>query len=338
MPVQYEGVLAEHEATRKGAGLFDVSHMGQARLRGNWRALERVITADLGALAPGEQKYTLLLNDEGGIKDDLMVSRPDEDGLFLVVNAATKDSDFAYIAERLEGVAELEVLEERALLALQGPQAAEVMKPLAPDCNRLVFMQTASMSVHTIPCLVSRSGYTGEDGFEISIPRDRVQEIAEVLTDHKAVRPVGLAARDSLRLEAGLCLYGHDMDETRTPVEAALTWALAKTRRERADFPGAQKILSQIAEKPSVRRVGIRLEGRAPAREGAELVSETGEALGHITSGGFGPSLGQAIAMGYVQQTSVRPGTSVQAMVRGRALQGEIVKLPFVPHRFYRGG
>lgn len=339
MPVQYpDGIMAEHLHTRDQAGLFDVSHMGQAHVTGDEAALEALITADLSALKPGEQKYTLLLNDEGGIMDDLMVSRPfgADGGIFVVVNAATKGADFAHMRARFAGRATLTELEDRALLALQGPAAASVFTGLVPEAAKLVFMQCGVFTLDGVEIYASRSGYTGEDGFEISIPADKAEHVARLLLSDARVKAIGLGARDSLRLEAGLCLYGHDMDEGRTPVEAALTWAIAKTRRERADFPGAAKILKQIAEGAGIKRVGIRPHDRAPAREGAEI-AVGGEIVGVVTSGGFGPTVGAPVAMGYVRSDLAKPGTALDLMVRGKARPAEITSMPFAPHRFHRG-
>lgn len=336
MPVQYDSIMAEHLHVREKAGLFDVSHMGQARVTGDIAALEALITADLAALAPGAQKYTLLLNDKGGIMDDLMVSRPDGDGVFVVVNAATKDNDFAHMRGHFGDRATLTELGERALLALQGPMAADVLAQYAPDTANLTFMQAGWFRIDGVDIMASRSGYTGEDGFELSIPADKADAVARLLLSDERVKPIGLGARDSLRLEAGLCLYGHDMDETRTPVEAALVWAVAKSRRERADFPGAKTILDQIADAPAQKRVGIALKDRAPAREGAEIAID-GEIVGVVTSGGFGPSVGAPVAMGYVRADLAKPGTAVDLLVRGKPRAAEIAKLPFTPHRFHRG-
>lgn len=341
MPVQYDGVLPEHNHTRTHAGLFDVSHMGQARLTGEEAALEQVITADLAALGAGEQRYTLLLNDEGGIKDDLMVSRPfgEEGGLFLVVNAACKRGDFDYIKQVIGDRATLTELPERALLALQGPEAAAVLAETAGvgrAVTELKFMECISFDSNGVSLLISRSGYTGEDGFEISVPAENAEKLARLLLGDERVKPIGLGARDSLRLEAGLCLYGHDMDDTITPIEASLTWAVAKSRRERADFAGAEKILAQIAEGPAKKRVGIALKDRAPAREGTEIAVD-GEVVGVVTSGGFGPTVGAPVAMGYVPTELAKPGTALELLVRGKARAAEVVKTPFAPHRFYRG-
>ena len=337
MPVQYPlGIMGEHRHTREKAGLFDVSHMGQARYHGDEAALEALITADLAALRAGEQKYTLLLNETGGIRDDLMVSRPDGEGLFLVVNAATKLHDFAVMEAATEGKGTLTRIEDRALLALQGPMAKDVMDRLCPEACKMVFMQCGAFTLDGSQVLISRSGYTGEDGFEISVPNADADRIARLLLSQDEVEPIGLGARDSLRLEAGLCLYGHDMDETRTPVEASLIWALAKTRRERGDFPGAEVIAAQIEAKTCQKRVGLTLEG-APAREGADIADKSGRIVGKVTSGGFGPTVNRPIAMGYVERDYMEPGTELDILVRGKPRAATVTKMPFVPANFYRG-
>ncbi|MBR9826403.1 MAG: glycine cleavage system aminomethyltransferase GcvT [Alphaproteobacteria bacterium] len=339
MPVQYPlGIMGEHKHTRTKAGLFDVSHMGQARYRGEEAALEALITADLGLLGAGEQKYTLLLNERAGIRDDLMISRPFEDAstLFLVVNAATKADDFAHIAANTAGRGTLEIIADRALLALQGPAAKDVMARLCAPACELVFMQCGRFEIGETEVWISRSGYTGEDGFEISIPEAEAERIARLILADDAVEPIGLGARDSLRLEAGLCLYGHDMDENRTPVEASLIWAVAKTRRERGDFPGAEVVASQLAEKSCQKRIGLRLDG-APAREGAEIADKDGNVIGLVTSGGFGPTIDGPVAMGYVDRAFFAEGTELDILVRGRARPAVVTKLPFVPNNFYRG-
>jgi len=340
MPVQYaSGILKEHAQVRERAGLFDVSHMGQARLTGEdpAAALESLVSGDLQSLDQGQQKYTVLLNEEGGIMDDLMVSRPDADGLFLVVNAATKDADFAHIERKLQGRARLEPLGDRALLALQGPAAAKVMNAVAPGAADLVFMLCGRFDLFETDATVSRSGYTGEDGFEISVPASRAREIAEKFLAFDDVEPIGLGARDSLRLEAGLCLYGHDIDETTSPVEASLLWALPRSRRERGDFPGAKRILEEIESGPGRKRVGLRLRDRAPAREGAKIADASGEVVGTVTSGGVSPTLGYPIAMGYVPPALARPGTELDIIVRGTPRPAEVVKTPFVPQNYHRG-
>jgi len=337
MPVQYPlGIMGEHKQTREKAGLFDVSHMGQARYTGDEAALEALLTADLSLLGAGEQKYTLLLNDQGGIRDDLMVSRPDGNGIFLVVNAAMKDQDFTHLAAGTAGKGELVRLEDRALLALQGPAAKDVMARLCPDACKMIFMQCGAFSLGGVDVLMSRSGYTGEDGFEISIPQADAVRIARLLLAQDEVEAIGLGARDSLRLEAGLCLYGHDMDTTRTPVEASLIWALAKTRRERGDFPGAAIIQQQIDAKTSQKRIGLTLSG-APAREGAEIATSDGRIVGIVTSGGFGPTFNGPVAMGYVEREFMAEGTELDLIVRGKPRPATVTKLPFVPNNFFRG-
>jgi aminomethyltransferase len=345
MPVQYPaGILKEHARVRNAAGLFDVSHMGQALIHADdaAAALEAVVPGDIAGLAPGRVRYTLLLTPEGGIVDDLMAGRPadgDPRVLFLIVNAARKEIDYAQLAERLAGTAELEPRPDRALLALQGPQAAAVMGRLCPPALALVFMQAGKMPVAGIDCGVSRSGYTGEDGFEISVAAERAEDLARALLAEPEVAPCGLGARDSLRLEAGLCLYGHDIDETTTPIEASLAWTIPKRRREAADFPGAEHILQQLADGPPRRRVGMRLEGRSAAREGARLCrkDDLGEPAGSVTSGGFAPTVGGPIAMGYVEPDMAAPGSRLFADVRGRAVPAEVVKMPFVPPGYHRG-
>ena len=340
MPVQYPaGVLKEHLHTREKAGLFDVSHMGQAMLSGSdpAAALERLTPADVKGLKEGQQRYALLLNQQGGIKDDFMVSRlSGEATVHLVVNGATKEGDFAYIEERLTGVANLTPHPDRALLALQGPAAGAVLARHAPDSERLVFMDTARMKVAGAPAIVSRSGYTGEDGFEISIEAADAEHVARALLGEPEVLPIGLGARDSLRLEAGLCLYGHDLNEDIDPVTAALTWSIGKRRRETRDFPAAARILDLLANGPREKRVGIRPEGRAPAREGADIADKSGRIIGRVTSGGFGPSANAPVAMGYVETAFAREGTEIDLMVRGKALPARVASMPFVPHRYKR--
>mgnify|MGYP003124908552 CR=1 FL=1 len=321
MPVQYPaGIIAEHNATRGAAGLFDVSHMGQAILRGDGPAasFERLVPGDIAGLETGRMRYTLLLNDTGGIRDDLMVTRIEESGapaLFLVVNAGCKDADFAHIATQLAGDAELQILNDSALLALQGPRAEDVLATLAPACRDLVFMQGAEMTLDGVAAYVTRSGYTGEDGFEISVANDAVTGLAQTLLAHDDVEPVGLGARDSLRLEAGLCLYGHDIDDTTTPIEAGLAWAVGKRRREAA---------------------GLRPESRAPVREGA-VIRDAGDAeIGLVTSGGFGPTVGGPVAMGYVNAASAATGTALKIELRGRSVSATVADLPFVPANYKR--
>jgi glycine cleavage system T protein (aminomethyltransferase) len=343
MPVQFPaGIMKEHLHTREAAGLFDVSHMGQVRLRGAQaaQAMERLVPVDVVDLEPGKQRYALFTNQSGGILDDLMITNAG-DHLFVVVNAGCKDQDIAHMRAHLGPEVALEVLDDRALLALQGPQAAAVLARLAPAAAKLLFMTGAAVEVDGTPCYVTRSGYTGEDGFEISVPADRAEALAKRLLAEPEVAPIGLGARDSLRLEAGLCLYGHDIDTTTTPLEAALAWALSKTRRadgaRPGGYPGAEVLFAQFANGVTRRRVGLRPEGRAPVREGADLVDATGRNIGRVTSGGFGPSVGGPVAMGYVEKEHAKAGTAVHAMVRGKPLAVTVTKMPFVEQRYYRG-
>ena len=339
MPVQYPtGIIAEHLHTRAQAGLFDVSHMGQIRLRGADAAgaLEALVPGDLQALSLGQMRYTLLLNEKGGILDDLMVTRL-EDGLMLVVNAAYKDADLAHLRERLDHRVAIEPRFERALLALQGPAAAAVLARFAAGVERMPFMSAAEVSVAGIPCFVTRSGYTGEDGFEVSVAPEDAEPLAERLLGELEVAPIGLGARDTLRLEAGLCLYGHDIDETTTPIEAGLAWTIGKRRRAEANFPGDEAILKQLADGPLRRRVGIRPDGRAPAREGTIIQDPAGRGIGRITSGGFGPTVGAPIAMGYVDAAHAAEGASLNLVVRDVPRPAHVAPLPFVPTRYYRG-
>jgi aminomethyltransferase len=344
MPVHYPlGILKEHLHTRGQAGLFDVSHMGQVFLTGpnhatTAAALESLLPADIANLRPGQQRYSQLLNDAGGIIDDLMVTRPasaaDDGRLFLVVNAARKEVDCAHIAARLPAGVQLVPAADRALLAVQGPEAARILAAFCPEAPRLAFMQARSAPIGGIDCHISRSGYTGEDGFEISVAAEHAEALWQLLLKEDAIQPIGLGARDSLRLEAGLCLYGHDIDETTSPVEAGLAWSMQKRRRSEGGFPGANRIQDELANGPKRKRVGIRPDGRAPAREGTEIRALLGDHLGVVTSGGFGPSVGAPIAMGYVAADRAEVGTPVNLMVRGKALAGAVVPLPFVPHRY----
>jgi len=335
MPVQYPaGILKEHLHTREKAGLFDVSHMGQAFLAGDTAALERVTPADVAGLKEGMQRYGLLLTEAGTIKDDFMFSRlAGEADLYLVVNAATKEADFAYIGENLDGAATLMPRPGRALLALQGPLAANVLERHAPGISNLTFMKVVRAEVAGAPVIISRSGYTGEDGFEISLEGADAERVARALLAESEVLPIGLGARDSLRLEAGLCLYGHDMDETRNPAEANLLWSIGKRRRQARDFRGAA---GTLGASPAIKRVGIRPEGRAPAREGTEIAAKDGRIIGKITSGGFGPSLNAPVAMGYVETAFAADGTPVDLLVRGKAMPAVISPMPFVPHSYRR--
>jgi aminomethyltransferase len=347
MPIQYPlGVLGEHLFTREKAGLFDVSHMGQALLvspdgrhESVARFLETLVPADILGLAPGRQRYTQLLAADGGILDDLMVTRPaagEAGALGLVVNAARKEADYAHVEAHLPAGFRLVRREDRALVALQGPASARVLARHCPQAEGLGFMEAATATFDGKPCAISRSGYTGEDGYEISIAAAYAPTLWDSLLAHEDdVRPIGLGARDSLRLEAGLCLYGHDIDETTSPIEAGLAWSIQKRRREEGGFPGAERILREIAEGPARRRVGIRPEGRQPAREGAPIEAE-GRAVGAVTSGGFGPSLNAPVAMGYVEARHAAPGAALTLVVRGKALPAAVVGLPFVPSRFFR--
>ncbi|MEX2641885.1 MAG: glycine cleavage system aminomethyltransferase GcvT [Acetobacterales bacterium] len=339
MPVQYPaGIIAEHNQTRQSAGLFDVSHMGQARLRGGnaAEALELLVPGDIRALKPGRQRYTMLTNDKGGIRDDLMVANTGED-LFLVVNAACKGADFAHIRTHMPKGVELEEQPDRALVALQGPKAAAVLARLSPPAAEMRFMDWRALEIAGIPCTATRSGYTGEDGYEISVAGDRAEELAGALLEQEEVGPIGLGARDTLRLEAGLCLYGHDIDETTTPVEADLVWTISKRRRSEGGFAGAETILRQLSDGPPRRRVGFRIDGRAPAREGAAVTDAGGTEIGTLTSGGFAPTAGQPVAMGYVTAGNDAAGKQVGIVVRGRSLTAKIVGMPFVEHRYHRG-
>ena len=346
MPVQYkDGILTEHLWTREKAGLFDVSHMGQAFLIGpdhetTARALEALIPADILNLPHGKQRYSQLLNDEGGILDDLMVTRSTdeaEDGaLMLIVNAACKHQDYAHIEARLPDNVRLIQAGHRALIALQGPMAEAALSALLPEAATMAFMTARSLRLNGIPVQISRSGYTGEDGYEISAHADRIGEIWDTLCLDPRVKPIGLGARDSLRLEGGLCLYGHDIDTTTSPVEGALSWSIQKRRREEGGFPGAARIQKELAEGPSRKRVGLLPEGRQPAREGAEIATPEGQIIGKVTSGGFGPSLDAPLAMGLVEAGFVAPGTTLHLMVRGKALPAVVVTMPFIPNRFKR--
>jgi aminomethyltransferase len=338
MPVQYKGVLAEHLHCRAKAALFDVSHMGQATLTGATAAgaLERLVPGDLIGLKPGRQRYTLLTNEAGGIIDDLMAANIGEERLFLVVNASRKADDFSHIAANLPPSVQLHPHEDRALLALQGPAAAAVIARIGQEAARLPFMGVAAVTLAGIPCLVSRSGYTGEDGFEISVPADRAEALAQRLVAEPEVAPAGLGARDSLRLEAGLCLYGNDIDELTTPVEADLTWVIGKRRRAAWDFLGAAPIRDQLEHGAHRHRVGIRPDGRAPARARTEIVAGDGTAAGIVTSGGFSPTLSAPIAMGYVRRDLAADGTALHLIVRGKPLPARVVPMPFVPHRYAR--
>jgi len=354
MPVSYPaGVLKEHLHTREKAGLFDVSHMGQAIVKTREGALgsdaahekiaaavETLVPGEIRKLKKGALRYSVLLNDEGGVLDDLMIARPsrdeDQGTLFLVVNAATKVQDFALLEDRLGARARLETAGDRALLAVQGPAAAGAVDKIAPGARAQKFMTMQSYDWRGAALFVSRCGYTGEDGFEISVPESHAGELAKALLEDPNVAPIGLGARDSLRLEAGLCLYGHDLSPEISPVEGNIAFVIGKRRREEGAFPGAARILKELEEGPARLRVGILPEGRAPAREGAEIRSEDGETVGVVTSGGFGPSLGGPLAMGFVAAAHAATGTKLQLIVRGKALPARVAAMPFVPHRYYR--
>ena len=345
MPVQYPlGVMKEHQHTREQAGLFDVSHMGQIRLIGAdaAKALEALVPVDIIDLPVGMQRYAMFTNEQGGILDDLMVANLGNDELFLVVNAGCKDQDLAHLRKHLGGHCQVQPLfEERALLALQGPAAVNVLQRLAPDVAKMTFMQFAPVTLLGADCYVSRSGYTGEDGFEISVPADRAEELARRLLAEPEVQAIGLGARDSLRLEAGLCLYGHDMDRDSTPIEASLGWAISRARRsdgERAGgFPGAETLFAQQQKGVARKRVGLLPQERTPVREGAEIVDADGTVIGAVCSGGFGPTLGAPLAMGYLDIAFTPVDSEVWAIVRGKRVPMKVSKMPFVPQRYYRG-
>lgn len=336
MPVQYDGlgVLKEHLHTRAAAGLFDVSHMGQAVLSGNVDALEKIVPSDIKGLGIGKIRYTVLLNDKGGIIDDLMVTRWDANTLFLIVNAACKDKDFAYIRAQLGTATRLDYLGDRALLALQGPKAEQAASIFFPDILRMKFMTAEKVSCKGHDIFISRSGYTGEDGFEISLPGSFAEAFAKELLEEPEVKPVGLGARDSLRLEAGLCLYGHDIDEHASPVMANLKWVIQKRRREEGNFAGAERILRELKNGTDLLRVGIRPAGKAPVRENTELFNADGRKVGIITSGGFGPTFDGPVAMGYVETSYAAKDTVLSAMLRGEPRPCMVCDLPFVPHKY----
>lgn len=371
MPVQYEGIMAEHLWVRESAGLFDVSHMGQLVFRAEGRvdvvaALEALLPADIAGLGEGKQRYSLLLAEDGGILDDLMVTRlplvhpfaaleeegvseptgwspldgdtPDLDSpqFYMVVNGATKIDDIAHLLEFLPDGIAINHLEDQALLALQGPKAIDAMARLVPGVADLVFMTAGAFDWNGVLLWISRSGYTGEDGFEISVAAEQVEALADALTAQPEVKPIGLGARDSLRLEAGLPLYGHDLDPETTPVQADLGFALSKRRREAGDFMGATPILAERAAGAASKRVGLLIEGRQPVREGATVVDATGAEVGRVTSGGFAPSVGAAIAMAYVPAELATPGTTIQLSQRGKVHSATVTAMPFVPHRYVR--
>jgi len=343
MPLQYaSGIVKEHNHVRSEAGLFDVSHMGQARLGGPdfetvAAALEALVPADIRGLRPGRMRYTQLLNGAGGIIDDLMVTRDrDSPGLSLIVNASRKEIDLAHIASALPENVNLVPEADRALLALQGPKAAGVLSRLIPGVEQLSFMAGAVFHVNSEAVQVSRSGYTGEDGFEISVPAASAGSLARSILAAPEVLPIGLGARDTLRLEAGLPLYGQDMDENTSPVEAGLSFSIGKSRRMQGGFPGAQRVLGELAQGGARIRVGLKLEGRAAARTGMIVADAAGNAIGQVTSGAFTPTAAASIAMAYVPSGFAGPGTEIAAEIRGAFLPGRVVPMPFVPHRYAR--
>ncbi|MGV8842480.1 MAG: glycine cleavage system aminomethyltransferase GcvT [Pseudomonas sp.] len=345
MPVQYPlGVLKEHLHTRAAAGLFEVSHMGQIILRGPnaAKALETLVPVDILDLPIGRQRYALFTDEHGGILDDLMVANLGDDCLLLVVNAACKHQDLAHLRQHIGDQCQIESLfEAHALLALQGPKAVDVLARLAPQITQMTFMQFARVRLLGVDCFVSRSGYTGEDGFEISVPAEHAETLARSLLAETEVAAIGLGARDSLRLEAGLCLYGHDMSTSTTPIEASLLWAISKVRRtdgaRASGFPGAEQIFAQQQQGVASKRVGLLPQERVPVREGAQIVDADGQQIGTVCSGGFGPTLGAPLAMGYVQSSHNALDSEVWAIVRGKRVAMRVAKTPFVPQRYYRG-
>ncbi len=337
MPVQYpSGIIKEHGQARERAAIFDVSHMGQMSIEGPGaaEAIERLVPADIQSLEPGRARYTQLTNEAGGMIDDLIVTAT-ATGLFIVVNAGGREADLAHLQAGLPEH-DVRLLADRALLALQGPAAASVLAALAPEVADLAFMQSRELSLSGLDVRVSRLGYTGEDGFEISVHADHAQKLARTLLANENLAPAGLGARDSLRLEAGLCLYGHDIDATTSPVEASLAWTIGKRRRAEGGFPGEARILRELRDGPERRLVGLRPEGRAPGREGAPIRDEAGAEVGRVTSGGFGPTVQAPIAMGYVENRLREAGTRLVVELRGKPVPAAIAKLPFVPHRYHR--
>jgi aminomethyltransferase len=339
MPVQYEGIIAEHLWTRENAGLFDVSHMGQLLIHGRGvdASLEALMPGDFQAAADMKPKYSLLLDDEGGIVDDLMATRRGDD-FYVVVNGATKIGDIAYMERRLPGEVVIDYMKEQALLALQGPRAAEVLETIVAGVSDLAFMQAGPFDWHGHKLWISRSGYTGEDGFEISVPAAVAVGLADAIAASELVKPIGLGARDSLRLEAGLPLYGHDLDTRTTPVMAGLTFAINKRRRAEGGFAGAMRILAELQNGPVEKRVGFDIDGRQPVREGALVLDGEGNEIGKITSGGFSPSLQRPIAMGYAAAPFAEPGTALKLEQRGKLFDARVAPMPFVPHRYHRKG
>lgn len=355
MPIQYPmGVMAEHQWTREHCGLFDVSHMGPSFLVASEklgggpdaqaalaRICETLVPSDIEGLAPGKIQLTVLLNDKGGILDDLMIGKPDWGGrqamLYVVVNAGTKEQDFALLKNAARLDAEVRRVDDRGLLAVQGPEVEAVLREIVPGVENLTFM--SFMRIDDGPfgqLVIARCGYTGEDGFEVLVMREHADALARRLLSDARVKPIGLGARDSLRLEAGMCLYGHDINQDTSPVEASLTWMISKARRARGDFPGADRILGELANGPETKRVGIRPLGRQPAREGVEVQSADGASIGLVTSGGFGPTFNAPVAQGYVAASHAKPGTPLKLIVRGKAIEAEVAALPFVPTKYKR--
>ncbi|WP_375395824.1 glycine cleavage system aminomethyltransferase GcvT [uncultured Sphingomonas sp.] len=339
MPIQYEGIMAEHVWTRESAGLFDVSHMGQLVFSGECaaRALESVLPGDITGLGEGRMRYSLLLSNGGGMLDDLMVTRRG-DAFYVVVNGATKYDDIAYLLDALPDGVTMNLMDDQALIAVQGPKAVDALARIVPGAAALTFMTAAAFDWDGAALWISRSGYTGEDGFEISVPADNVVALADALLGEPEVKPVGLGARDSLRLEAGLPLYGHDLDPDITPVMADLGFALSKRRREAGDFAGAARILAERDAGPVVKRVGLLIDGRQPVREGAAVVDEEDGTVGKVTSGGFAPTVGAPIAMAYVPAAMAAPGTRIRLVQRGKVHTAIVTAMPFVPHRYVRAG
>jgi aminomethyltransferase len=340
MPVQYEGIMAEHVWTREHAGLFDVSHMGQLTFTGEGveTALEALMPADIQAAKFSHPVYSLLMTENGGILDDLMLTRIQDGEIYMVVNGACKWDDIAHFREFLADEIGLNHMEDHALLALQGPEAAVALERVIPGVSALVFMQGAAFQWQGHDLWISRSGYTGEDGFEISVSAEAAEALAEALTAQPEVKPIGLGARDSLRLEADLPLYGHDLDTETTPVAAQLGFALKKRRREEGGFPGHERIMLERENGPILKRVGLIVEGRQPVREGGLVLDAEGNEVGKVTSGGFAPTLQKPIAMAYVPAASAEPGTKITLAQRGKIHSAEVVKMPFVPHRYVRKG
>ncbi|MEH3099033.1 glycine cleavage system aminomethyltransferase GcvT [Sphingomonas adhaesiva] len=339
MPVQYDGIMAEHLWTRESAGLFDVSHMGQLTVTGEGvvAALETLMPADIAGLTMNRARYSLLLDGNGGILDDLMLTRQSEEQVYMVVNGATKYDDIAHMIDRLPDDVTLNLMEDHALLAVQGPKAVAAVARVIQGVEAMVFMQAGAFEWNGHALWISRSGYTGEDGVEISVPAQAAEALADALVAQPEIRPIGLGARDSLRLEAGLPLYGHDLDPETTPVMADLGFALFKRRREAADFPGAARILAEREQGAVSKRVGLLVEGRQPVREGTSVVDGDGSTVGRVTSGGFAPSVGAPIAMAYVPAAMAVPGTTVQLVQRGKVHRATVTAMPFVPHRYFRG-